>query len=447
MLLPTSLNLALLLLLLPSAWLFAQTKPIPNEAWLKEYNECREYGDVYVVKKISIPCRSYETFLTDKNGRKLTPAYRDIGDFEEGLAEFVPMKRSRQGHGLHGFIDKQGKIIIEPRYISTDQFHQGKTWVIYPAGTHYGLSYIDRAGKEVYKIPIQYYPKDYLIKESTIDFVCNNDTREDVLWWRNGEFFILNFNFTPFVEQQLQQSKSISSFKYQGKFGIIDNDLVLKVPVALDDIDVDYTYSGQGLERVQYGNKYGYVSPVTGELIVPFEYSDTRKPTNGLFWVKKNGKWGCIDKTGKLRIPHLYDEATGFTAEDRSAVAINGKFGHIDKSGKVRTPLKYDFASYYNHGISMVRINDKYGYIDTTDRFITQIIYDEALPFDHATTRVERSWLCFELSLDGKEQFVGFSYKLNALLIIVGTLIFIWLNSLFYRVSRKFRLPYATNGS
>lgn len=439
MLLPTFLNLALLLLLLPSAWLFAQNKPASSEAWLKEYNECREYGDVYVVKKITVPCRSYQTFLTDKNGRKLTPAYRDIGDFEEGLAEFVPMKRSRQGHGLHGFIDKQGKIIIEPKYISTDRFRNGKTWVIYPADTHYGLSYIDRTGKEVYKIPIQHYSNDYLIQDSTIDFLCNYDTKEDVLWWRKGDLFILNFNFTPFVEQQLQRSKLISSFKYQGKFGIIDKDLVLKVPVALDDIDVDYTYSGQGMERVQYGNKYGYVSPVTGELLVPFQYSDTRKPTNGLFWVKKRGKWGCIDSTGKLRIPHVYDEATGFTAEDRSAIAINGKFGHIDKSGKVRTPLKYDFASYYNHGISMVRIHDKYGYIDTTDHLITPIIYDEALPFDQATTRVERFWLRFELSLDGKERFVGFSYKLNALLIIVGLLIFIWLNSLFVRMSRKFR--------
>ena len=393
-----------------------------------------------MVKKITIPCRSYETFLTDKSGRKLTPAYRDIGDFEEGLAEFIPMKRSPQGHGLHGFIDKRGKIIIEPKYISTDQFHKGRTWVIYPAGTHYGLSYIDKTGKELYKIPIQYYPRDYLIRDSKIDFLCNHDTKEDVLWWRNGEFFILNFNFTPFVEQQLLQSKSISSFKYQGKFGIIDKDLILKVPVALDDIDVDFTYSGQGMERVQYGDKYGYVSPITGELIVPFEYTDTRKPTNGLFWVKKNGKWGCIDKTGTLRIPHLYDEATGFTAEGRSAVAINGKFGHIDKSGKVRTPLKYDFASYYNHGLSMIRINDKYGYIDTTGRFITQIIYDEALPFDHATTRVERSWLRFELSPDGREQFVGFSFKLNALLIIIGMLVFIWLSSLFYQVKSKLRL-------
>jgi len=426
------------LLLLPSAGLLARNRPAPGEAWLKEYDECRDYGGVYVVKKINVQCRSYQTFLTDKNGRKLTPAYRDIGDFEEGLAEFVPMTLSRQGHGLHGFIDKHGTIIIEPKYISTDRFRQGKTWVIYPVDTHYGLSYIDRTGKEVYRIPIQHYSQDYLIKDSAVKFECNHDTREDVLWWKGGDLFILNFNFTPFVERQIQRSKLISPFKYGGKFGIIDQDLVLKVPVALDAIDVDYTYSGQGMERVQYGSKYGYISPSTGELLVPFLYTDTRKPTNGLFWVKKNAKWGCIDSTGQLRIPHLYDEATGFTAEGRSAVAINGRFGHIDKSGQVRTPLQYDFASYYNRGLAMVRIHDKYGYIDTTGRLIIPVIYDEALPFDQATTSVERSWLRFELAQNGREQWVGFSFKLKIVLIFVGTLLFIWLHSLLYGLFSKF---------
>lgn len=431
--------LTFIAIFLLSVRLFAQTKSTPNDSWLNQYNEYQNYGEVYVVKKITKACRSYQTFLTDKNGRKLTPAYRDIGDFEEGLAEFVPMQLSGQGQGLHGFIDKRGKVIIEPKYISTDRFRQGRTWVIYPADSHYGLSYIDQTGKELYKIPIQHYSTDYLIKNATINHTCNHDTQEDVLWWRKGEFFILNFNFTPFVTEQIQRSKHVTAFKFQGKFGIIDPDLVLKVPVALDAIDVDYTYSGQGMQRVQYGTKYGYVSSRTGELIVPFNYTDTRKPTNGLFWVKKNGKWGCIDKTGQLRIPHLYDEATGFTAEDRSAVAIQGKFGHIDKSGKVRTPLTYDFASYYQHGLSMVRMKDKYGFIDTTNRLIIPLIYDEAFPFDRVTTIVERNWIRYELSLDGREKFMGFSYKLDGILIILGLLLFIWLSSLFQRMISKFR--------
>ncbi|WP_353720279.1 WG repeat-containing protein [Dyadobacter sp. 676] len=434
--------LALLLLLFQSARAIAQTTPAAGKAWLKEYNDYREYDDIYVVRKVSVPCRSYETFITDRSGRKLTPAYRDIGDFAEGLAEFVPMEPGPDGHGLHGFIDKRGKVVIEPKYVSTDRFRGGKTWVIYPSGKHYGLSYIDLTGKEIYKIPIHHYSKDYLIKDSEINFLCNQDTKEDVLWWINKpfDFFTLNFNFSRFIEKEIKASKFIYHFKYQGKYGIIDKNMILKVPVSLDDIDPDYKYSGQGMERVRYRDKYGYISPFTGDLIVPFDYTDTRKPTNGLFWVKKDGKWGCIDKTGKLRIRHLYDEATGFTAENRSAVAINGKFGHIDKSGKIRTPLKYDFASYYNHGISMIRVADKYGYIDTTGRFITKVIYDEALPFDRTTTTVERSWLRFELSLEGKEKFIGFSYKLNAVFIIIGVMIFIWLNNLLYRKMRKGRL-------
>ena len=442
MLRPTFYHFAYLFLLLQSAWAAAQTTPAGNKAWLKEYNEYREYDDVYVVKKVSIPCRSYETFVTDKSGRKLSPAYRDIGDFAEGLAEFVPMELGPEGRGLHGFIDKRGKIVIEPKYTSTDRFRDGKTWVIYPSGKHYGLSYIDLKGNEIYKIPIHHYTKNYLIKDADIDFLCNHDTKEDVLWWvqRPTDFNILNFNFSRFIEKEIKASKFIYHFLYKGKYGIIDKNMMLKVPVALDDIDPDYKYSGQGMERVQYGDKYGYISPFTGDLIVPFEYTDTRKPTNGLFWVKKDGKWGCIDKTGKLRIRHLYDEATGFTAENRSAVAINGKFGHIDKSGRIRTPLKYDFASYFNHGVSMIRIDDKYGYMDTTGHFITKIIYDEALPFDRTTTTVERSWLRFELSLDGEEEFVGFSYKLNAVFIILGVIIFIWLNNLLYQRVLKKRL-------
>lgn len=432
--------IVLLAFLLTSHVLPAQQTPVSTKSWLKEYNEYHQYGDVYVVKKVNVPCRAYDTYLTDGNGRKLTPAFRDIGDFANGLAEFVPMEPGPDGHGLHGFIDKRGKIVIEPKYTSTDRFRDGKTWVIYPAGKHYGLSYIDLTGKELYRIPIEHYTHDYLIKDSKFDFLCNHDAREDVLWWKKGDFFILNFNFSPFIEKEIKGSKFIYHFSYKGKFGIIDKNMILKVPVSLDDIDPDYKYSGQGMERVQYGDKFGYISPFTGDLIVPFEYTDTRKPTNGLFWVKKNGKWGCIDKTGKVRIAFLYDEATGFTAENRSAVAINGKFGHIDKSGRIRTPLKYDFASYYNHGISMVRMDDKYGYMDTTGHFITEIIYDEALPFDRPTTTVERSWLRFELSLDGKEKFVGFSYKLNAVFIIIGVLLFIWLNSLLYQRVLKGKL-------
>jgi hypothetical protein len=439
MFLSASRSFLFLLTLLQCPYLFAQPGSSGSKAWIKDYNEYREYDGVYVAKKVAVPCRSYETYLLDATGKRISPAFRDIGEFSDGLAEFVPMTPDSNGVFHHGFLNKQGQVVIEPAYTATDKFRDGKTWVIYPEGKQYGLSYIDTKGNTLYKVPIQYFKNDFLISKAEVKFVCNHDCKEDVIWWKKNDLFILNWNFSPFIEKEIKESKYIYHFLYNGKYGIIDKNMVLKIPVSLDNIDPTYEFSGQGMERVQYGDKFGYIDVFTGEIIVPFLYTDTRKPTAGLFWVKKDGKWGCIDKTGKTRIDFLYDEATGFTQEDRSAVAINGKFGHIDKKGKIRTPLQYDFASYYNHGISMVRMDDKYGYIDTTGRFITEIIYDEAMPFDKRTTSAERSWLRFELSLDGKEKFVGFSYKLNAVLILVGLLIFIRINSFFYDRFRRAR--------
>jgi len=420
---------------------FGASPVIQDKSWLQQYSEHQKYEDVYVVKKIDIPCRSYQSFLVDKNGNKLTPAYKDIGEFSNGLAEFVPFETNQQKQSVHGFINKQGKVIVPPIYIATDKFYKGKTWVIYPAGRQYGLSYIDSVGKVVYRIPIEYFKNDFLISKATIDFVCNKDSKEDVIWWKENdkqkEIFLLNWNFSSFIEKEIKESKGIYHFLYKGKYGIVDKNLILRIPVSLDDIDPKYKFSGQGLERVKHGGKYGFINVYTGEMVTPFLYSATRKPTNGLFWVKKNNKWGCIDKTGKTRIPFLYDEANGFTAEDRAAVAINGKFGHIDKKGRIRTPLKYDFASYYNNGTSMIWINGKYGYIDTNNHLITKVIYDRAMPFDTLTTTAERSGLKYELSLDGSEKFIGFSAIWNAVFICIGVVLFVVANNYFFRKRQK----------
>ena len=405
--------------------------------WLAEYNKFKKYGDVYVAKKIQIPCITYETFLFDKNGKKLTPAYRDIGDFSNGLAEFVIEGSAENKQGLHGFIDKKGKVVVPAIYLGTDKFSNGKTWVMYQSGEQYGLSYIDTTGKEIYQIPVDLFKNDFLISNATVDFVCNTDTKEDIIWWKKGEIFLLNWNFSPFIEAEIKKTEGIYHFLYKGKYGIIDKDMILRIPVALDNIDPEYEFSGQGLERIQYGDKYGYMNRNTGEIVAPFIFTDTRKPTAGLFWAKKEGKWGCIDVKGRTRIPFKYDEATGFTGEDRSAVAINGKFGHIDKKGNIRTPLKYDFASYYNHGISMVRIKDKYGYIDVKGNPITEFKYDEALPFDHLTTLAERYGFKYEITTSGEESFAGFNYKWKALFILLGLFAFIYFNNKAYRMKQE----------
>ena len=76
--------------------------------------------------------------------------------------------------------------------------------------------------------------------------------------------------------------------------------------------------------------------------------------------VKLNGKWGFIDKTGRMVIPAVYDDATAFS-EGLVAVTVNGKTGFIDKTGKMVIPavydagdLKYEDAYYFENGTAAV---------------------------------------------------------------------------------------------
>ncbi len=59
--------------------------------------------------------------------------------------------------------------------------------------------------------------------------------------------------------------------------------------------------------------------------------------STSLFPIKKDGKWGYIDKTGKIIIDPQYDDAWPFS-EGLAAVMIvdeeTGKWGYIDKTGK-----------------------------------------------------------------------------------------------------------------
>lgn len=84
------------------------------------------------------------------------------------------------------------------------------------------------------------------------------------------------------------------------------------------------------------------------EIIKP-QYDDAYAITDGLAAVKKDGKWGYIDTTGKVVVPFIYDTANPFSeglavvgkiAEDTAGEdGVVYKLGFIDRAGKY-TPFK-----------------------------------------------------------------------------------------------------------
>ncbi|MGB2553713.1 WG repeat-containing protein, partial [Campylobacter sp. MOP51] len=64
---------------------------------------------------------------------------------------------------------------------------------------------------------------------------------------------------------------------------------------------------------------------------------------NGIAKVSKDGKYGFIDKTGKIVTPIIYDEAHWIDKKFAKVLEYKDrKAGLIDSSGKLVLPVKYE---------------------------------------------------------------------------------------------------------
>jgi hypothetical protein len=89
--------------------------------------------------------------------------------------------------------------------------------------------------------------------------------------------------------------------------------------------------------------------------------------------------------------PATYDWATEFghsrdDREDSAVVANHGRYGVIDRSGKVLVPLEYDFAWPFDNGMAVVYRGGKFGAVDRSGRLAVPLEYDLLYGFGKAGT-------------------------------------------------------------
>lgn len=148
-------------------------------------------------------------------------------------------------------------------------------------------------------------------------------------------------------------------------FTVSAEDITVKEIVSGLDYDEVYNFS-EGLACVKKDDKYGVIDK-TGSLIVPCEYDWIGYSTEGMIPVKKGDKWGLVDKTGSLVVPLEYDEL-GYFNEGLTYAKKGDKWGYINKTGSIVIPLEYNVACPFSEGIALVNKDNKYFYIDKTGK-------------------------------------------------------------------------------
>ena len=96
----------------------------------------------------------------------------------------------------------------------------------------------------------------------------------------------------------------------------------------------------------------------------------------GLWEVKRNGKHGAVDITGKEIIPCIYDDGCYFS-EGLAAECLNDKWGMIDYFNNTVIPFEYEGICICKNNLINAKKNGKWGLINKNNEIVVDFLYDE----------------------------------------------------------------------
>ena len=218
-----------------------------------------------------------------------------------------------------GFMNRQGELIVEPRFSRVGFFREG-------------MIRVKLGGK-----------------------------------WESKEVTVVTDDFFP------SEYTTTHYYHQGGKWGFMDNTGRLVVKCRYDGIG----YYSEGLVWVNkggkekyddgsfppelIGGKYGFIDRSGREVIAP-KYDNVSDFSEGLAAVKVGDKWGYIDKKGEMVIePRFYSRSyfsEGLASFEVTTKDSNGyeysKYGFIDKKGRVVIEPEFYHATGFQNGLACV---------------------------------------------------------------------------------------------
>ena len=319
----------------------------------------------------------------DKAGKVvIEPQYDGAGDFSEGLA-WVGTEL------LRGYIDKTGKMVIEPKFGWAGSFHSGMAAVFghrdgKPIGARHGdiwgdevqmnkpqggTGYIDRTGTRV-KVETRYAGLDFSEGKLCVRGDCLDSSGKKL------EHDAADLG--PF-------SDGLAAAKKDVRWGYIDHDMKWVIepqftlarafseglaPVVAGDAPAPRTARDYASLRKKGGVKWGFAD-TSGKVVINCQFEDAGTFSESLAPIKTDGTWGYCDTSGNVAIEAKYDYAWPFS-EGRGRVLVGEKHGFVDKTGTLVVEAKYDVAWEFAKGLARVGTGEKEGYIDHDGSYVRE---------------------------------------------------------------------------
>lgn len=308
-----------------------------------------------------IPVKSGKDFqYIDKEGKiVINPQFSEATIFRNGLA----LVKTSGNEPKWGFISEDGKFAITANYKSATVFSDDLAWVV---SKNSPPTAINRDGK--IKFTLQDAETVKIFKEglSAFSIVDNNDVKWGFVDKKG------NVKINP----QFSKTGNFSNGKCavlnsDGKWGYIDKEGKILINYQFDEAKkfVD------GKAIVALGEKTGVIDE-KGKYIINPQYS-AMLDDGSKYLIEQDQKWGWCDKQGKIIINPQFGQAFPFMENNLAAVKSGKSWGYIDIDGKIVINPQFDVAAPFNGKLALVVSNSKVGFVDTDGKYIINPQFDE----------------------------------------------------------------------
>lgn len=310
-----------------------------------------------------IPVKMGDNFgYIDRQGRTvIEPQFAEACIFRNGLAL---VNTAEQAIPSYGFISEDGKMAIPSQYKDATVFTEGLAWVV---SKNSAPSAINTKGE--IKFTMKECSSVKIFKEGLAAFSVGN--YQDEKWGfvdKEGKIKI-----TP----QFSAAGNFNSGKCgvknnKEKWGYINKDGKVVINYQFD---VAFNFV-KDRAIVISGGKSGVINE-SGKYIINPQFQDMYND-HDMFIIVQDNKWGWCDKYGNILIAPQFEEAYPFLDNEITAVKTDKGFGYINKEGKMVVNPQFNFASSFNGNLGLVtNDSDKVGFIGKDGKYIINPQFDD----------------------------------------------------------------------
>lgn len=298
---------------------------------LRYYNK-GDYENAYYgfIQQINNSTADDDTYfylgLMFRKGKDICKKLYPSSDLRDKLCAFYWMK-SRRGQqacyyfGIHKYYHLDFKLINNP-------FRCGLMTVYKGNGELYG--YMNEKGKMV--IPYK-FKRAYSFSEETKLALVQSQERKWGLIRTDG-----TFSLSPEYNELKLFSDGIYAVRGMLNWGLMNVNGTILLPPKYAEIRPIH----EELAAYKDNNKWGFINN-NGNVTITAQYDNVLDFSSGLSAVIQNKRVGFINKENSLVIPLIYEDATSFGSKMHiAAIKKNGKWGIIDKKGSILLDILFD---------------------------------------------------------------------------------------------------------